>query len=84
MRQGPVQKDEEVKDKPKKEPKRPIISGFILIGIGLLMLLAMHEVLSFEQGWPLIIIVVGLAIVVAAMTRDKKAVPPDHPSTPQQ
>lgn len=73
-----------MKDNPQKEPKRPIVSGIILIGIGLLMLLAMHEVLSFEQGWPLIIIVVGLAIVAAATTRDNKTAPPDHPTTPQQ
>ncbi|MDX9856420.1 MAG: DUF5668 domain-containing protein [candidate division Zixibacteria bacterium] len=67
----------------KKNRKRPIVSGIILIGLGLLMLLAMHNVLSMEQGWPLIIIVVGLAIVAAAFTRDKKASPPDTPPSRQ-
>jgi hypothetical protein len=64
--------------------KRPVVSGIVLLGIGVLWLLAMQDVVGIEQGWPLIIIIVGLAIVAAAMTRDKK--PPrstsDHPHHP--
>ena len=68
--------------KQKNCKKRPIVSGIILLGIGLLMLLSVQGILTVEQGWPLIIIVVGLAIVVAAMTRDKKPAPPENPPAP--
>ncbi|MBD3401727.1 hypothetical protein GF420_02440 [candidate division GN15 bacterium] len=68
-----------------KQEKRPIVSGFILLGIGIVLLLGSRDVIDLEQAWPLFIIVVGLAIVFAALTRDRKASPPSDsgPYPPQ-
>ena len=54
---------------PDKEKPRPIISGIILIGLGLFLLLTSHGYLEPEQGWPLLIIAVGAGILVTAFTR---------------
>ncbi len=56
--------------KHERNRKRPIISGVIWLGLGL-YLLALHEGLApgIEDSWPVIIVIVGLAIIVGAFFR---------------
>ena len=50
--------------------RRPIISGVIWLGLGL-YLLALHEGLvpGIEDSWPVIIVIVGIAIIFGAFFR---------------
>jgi hypothetical protein len=53
----------------RKEKRRPLISGFILLGLGLLLLLGMYDIIPVENSWPLLIILAGFALIVGAVTR---------------
>ena len=54
-----------------QDKPRPIISGIILIGLGLFLLLTSHGYLEPEQGWPLLIIAVGAGVIATAFRRSK-------------
>ena len=71
-----------MKHRPPKEKRRPVISGVILIGLGLFLLLTSHDLIDAERAWPLLIIVVGGAIIATAMT--KKEPPREQQGTPPQ
>lgn len=53
----------------KREKRRPLISGFILIGLGCLLLLGMYDIIPVEDSWPLLIILAGFALIIGAVTR---------------
>lgn len=68
--------------KPKTQKRRPIVSGFIYLGIGIFLLLA--DMQSLEYTWPAVIIIVGVALIIGAMFKSKKQVndtPPPPPTT---
>jgi membrane protein implicated in regulation of membrane protease activity len=66
--------------KSKREKPRPILSGVLLIMLGVACLLWFNGVLLPEDTWPLIIIFVGLAVVARAFRRRSQS----HPQTPQE
>lgn len=63
---------DEIKSK-HKDQSGNYIGGIILIGVGVLFLLVNFDVIpGLEDSWPIFIIIVGLAIIVGAMTKKKK------------
>jgi len=57
----------------KGKQKRPIVSGFILLGIGLFFLFLTEGILPpIEYSWPVIIIIAGLALILGTVFRKKK------------
>ena len=71
-----------MKHKPLRPKRRPVISGVILIGLGVFLFLTSRDIIVPEQAWPLLIIVVGGAIIATAVTRKE---PPREPQgTPPQ
>lgn len=71
-----------MKQRPPREKRRPIISGVLLIGLGLFLLLTSHDILDPEQAWPLLIMVVGGAFIATAVT--KKSPSGEQQSPPPQ
>jgi len=67
----------------KPEKRRPLISGIVFLGLGLWMLWMDAEWLPPpDQSWPVILVIIGLAIMVSAFFRkSKNAAPPDQPPT---
>ena len=64
----------------KQQKKRPLISGFILLGLGILLLLGMYDIVHLEDSWPVLIIMVGLGLIIGAVFRkDPKAPPAEGP-----
>lgn len=62
--------------------KGSLTAGIILTGIGLIFLLAnAHIIPRMSHSWPLILIVVGAALLVGAM-RDNRQ-PPSSDTTPR-
>lgn len=68
--------------------KGSITAGFILVGMGLLFLLSNLNIIpDLEETWPLILIIVGAALLIGAL-RDKRTsdsmtpLPPSEPSPP--
>jgi hypothetical protein len=51
-----------------------VIGGLIVLGLGVVFLLANLEIIpDFGTMWPLILVVVGIALLIgAAMKKDKK------------
>ena len=72
-----------MQQRPPKEKRRPVVSGVILIGIGLFMLLTSRDIIDPEQAWPLLIIVVGGAIIATAVTKKEPTRQPQE-TPPQQ
>lgn len=67
----------------------PIVAGLILLGMGFLFLLMELDVLpGFGELWPVVLIIVGLAIIVGHFRRgggrgqSRPAPPPDLPPPP--
>ena len=55
-----------------RRKKRPIISGIILLGVGLFLLTQTTDLLPpIEYSWPVFIIIVGLALIFGAFFRRK-------------
>ena len=44
---------------------RALLWGAVLVTLGVLFLLENFEIVDFERSWPVLLIVIGLAIVVA-------------------
>lgn len=62
--------------KGRKEKRPPIVSGVIWLGVGLFMLAGQQNLIGdidIDQLWPLIIILVGVAVIVGAMRRNRSA-----------
>ena len=59
-----------------------MVTGIILLGIGVLFLLNNFDILFIEESWPFILIVVGLALLVGAVfrKRDSEQSEPTEPS----
>ncbi|MDZ4724472.1 MAG: hypothetical protein SGI97_11335 [candidate division Zixibacteria bacterium] len=54
-------------------PKRPIVSGIIWLGVGLVLLSVVNDVLPpLSTSWPMIIIVIGLALILSAVLKDRR------------
>ncbi len=63
-----------------REEGRPLISGIIWLGLGLLLLGVSTGVLpELEYSWPAILIIIGMAILVSNLKRKH---PPTTPQTP--
>lgn len=66
-----------------KHERRPVISGLILLGTGLLWLAVGNDYLTVSEMLPLVLIMTGIAIVVGAITRRSQknldSVPPTQP-----
>ena len=55
-----------------RKKKRPIISGIILLGIGLFLLTQTTSLLPpIEYSWPIFIIIVGLALILGSLFKSK-------------
>ena len=52
--------------------KRPIISGFVWLGLGLFLLGITTESLPpLQDSWPILIIIIGLALILGTVFRKK-------------
>ncbi len=61
------------KNKDKDEKRGLLIGGVITLGFGIIFLLSNLEILpSLREMWPLIFIVVGIALIVAAFKKEPK------------
>jgi len=61
----------EAKAKDKTTARGGMVSGIILTGIGVLFLLQNFGFLEFSHSWPLILIVIGLALILGSPRRQK-------------
>ncbi|MDD5427309.1 MAG: DUF5668 domain-containing protein [candidate division Zixibacteria bacterium] len=60
-------------DKKNISRRRPVISGFILLALGIyLQLWSMDLIPDFDKTWPLFIIIIGLALIFGAFTRKRE------------
>lgn len=60
--------------KHKEDTGRPVISGVILLGLGLYLLGIMNDLLpEISTSWPLLIVIVGVALIVKAFLRKEKS-----------
>ena len=70
----------DTKPKRRKSPHSKMVSGIILLGIGVLFLLNNFDILFIDESWPLILIVVGIALLIGAWFRkhdeESTATPP--------
>jgi len=63
----------------KKQERRPVISGFVWLGIGLyLQLMVLDFLPPPDQSWPVIIIIIGVAMIVGAFFRKPKSTVDNH------
>lgn len=63
----------DTKTKRRKDPHGKMVSGIILLGIGLLFLLNNFNIIDIDQSWPFILIIVGVALLIGAMFRKRDA-----------
>jgi uncharacterized membrane protein HdeD (DUF308 family) len=74
----------EEKKKKKDKTKSTITAGFIMVGIGVVFLLSNLNIIpDLDEMWPLILIIVGTALLIGAL-RDKKAAESTGPMTPTE
>ena len=65
----------------KPEKRRPLISGIVLLGLGLWMLWMEADWMPpADESWPVIFVIIGLAIMVSAFFRKSKT--PPHQDQP--
>lgn len=70
------------KNKDKDDSRGLLIGGVITLGFGIIFLLSNLNILpSLREMWPLILIIVGVALIVAAFKKDK---PEDVKETEQK
>ncbi len=56
-----------------RQDRGPLIGGLIVLGLGVLFLLINLDILpGWRIVWPVVLIVVGLALIIAAIGRKKK------------
>jgi hypothetical protein len=61
----------------KGEKRRPIISGVIWLGLGLFLLARQAELVpSITQSWPVILMIIGVAIICGAFVRRTRPADP--------
>ncbi len=63
----------DTKPRKSKDPRGKMVSGIILLGIGVLFMLNNLDIIFIDQSWPFILIIVGLALLVGAMFRKHDA-----------
>jgi hypothetical protein len=52
--------------------KRPLVSGLIYLGLGIYLLMVFNEVIpSVEDSWPIILIIIGAALIGRGLTKSK-------------
>jgi len=59
----------------RRRKRRPVISGVIFLMIGLYLLAIqknMIDGLNIETHWPVFIIIVGIVLILGALTRSRK------------
>jgi len=72
----------EISDSGRKCRHRPLSGGIILTGIGLVFLLSnFHIIPHIGRSWPLILIVIGIALLAGALghRRDSNSSPTPPP-----
>ena len=69
----------DTKTKKQKSPHGKMVTGIILLGIGVLFLLNNLDIIDLDKSWPLLLIIIGLALLVGAMFRNKDAEPSAAP-----
>ncbi len=74
----------ETPKKKKDKTKSSITAGIIMMGIGVVFLLSNLNIIpDLDEMWPLILIIVGAAVLFGAL-RDKKAAENGVPITPSE
>ena len=62
------------KNKEKNERANLLISGSIILGVGIIFLLINMDVIpGLHDTWPILIIIVGIALIVGGFASKKKA-----------
>lgn len=62
--------DAKMTDKPIARQQRPVVSGMIWLGLGIYLMLIFSGVIpAVEDSWPVILIVIGAALVVRGIVR---------------
>lgn len=50
-----------------------LIGGLIVLGLGIIFLLSAYDVLNWSKIWPWILIIVGVALIIAYFHERKQA-----------
>jgi hypothetical protein len=67
----------------RERPKRPIISGVIWLGLGLFILARSRGwIPDTEESWPLLLVIIGVALIIGAAFRRTSSQPADDPHLP--
>ena len=65
--------------KEKEDRRGMVIGGLIVLGIGLVFLLGNLGIIPYiDQTWPLILVVIGLALLIGAAVKKDKPEPPSQ------
>ena len=67
-------------DNHKKQRSR-MAGGIIMLGLGVIFLLNNFDVVYFEDSWPFILIIVGFALLIGALFKNKEPEPGQTPPT---
>ena len=72
------------------DPRRNLIWGIILIGIGVIFLLSNWDIIpDIWESWPIILIVIGVALILVARRKEEEKKTPGQktqkpPPPPEQ
>jgi uncharacterized membrane protein HdeD (DUF308 family) len=50
-----------------------LIGGLIVLGLGVIFLLSAYDILNWSRIWPWILIIVGVALIIAYFHEKKQA-----------
>lgn len=64
--------NEESKEYKKKDSGK-LVGGLIVLGIGIIFLLSAYDFLNWAKIWPWILIVIGVALIIAYFHEKKYA-----------
>ncbi len=55
-----------------RQQRRPLVSGLIYLGLGIYLLMVFQEIIpSVEDSWPVVLIIIGAALIGRGLTRPK-------------
>ena len=55
-----------------RQQRRPLVSGLIYLGLGIYLLMLFQEIIpSVEDSWPVVLIIIGAALIGRGLTRPK-------------
>ncbi|MBI5265977.1 MAG: hypothetical protein HY851_01980 [candidate division Zixibacteria bacterium] len=56
--------------RPPKTERRPLVSGIIWLGLGIFLLMLFNEwIPSIEMTWPVVLIIIGGALITRGLAR---------------